>query len=288
MSYLNAIREIKELVKLRIIRWLLIFSLSVIISLIFRKIIFVFFSFSIAEIILWIIILFKNKGKSLFELNFIIEKIYLKFGSQTFLAEIIATLSDKLGIIILGYILNKNDIGVYSLLITIVSSLYFIQQVIMLNMNPIISKLYFEKKVVDLQHKVNIIMKYSFLLTIVSTIFLIPSFIILQKFLLVNQLNGYFPLFIKLLIAAFILAPFVWAGGMLMMGNYSKENLYRTFVLLILNIIFFSFFGSVWKLEGVAVAILFYNIISVIIQYFAIKNLMNIKLISFNNKFSRA
>lgn len=279
IAYLNSIRLIKDMAIIRIIRWIIMLVAIVMLPIVTKDEKSIYYSFIIAESILVIYCLIRYHKIIENPSKITIKTRYNNFGIKSLLSEIIATMNDKLRIIILGYIISKNEIGVYSMLLTITSSVYYLQQVLMQNINPIISKLYFESKFKELQRKIYDVMKVNTVISYAIIIMLIPLYMILTKYILTDQLDGYMKYFLILLISVMILSPFNWTGGVLIMGGYVKENFYRTLLIMIINISLLFIFGYFFGLMGVVVATIIINLAIVIIQNIAIKKTMNIRLI---------
>jgi O-antigen/teichoic acid export membrane protein len=279
LSFLNGRRKINDLALLRLLRWISVFLGTLFISFITNEINNLFYTFIFSESIVLAFIQIKYNGLSLFSFNKKIRKKYLNFSLKTLIAEITATVNDRLGIVLLGYVLSKNDIGVYSLLLTITSSLYYVQQVVMQNVNPIVSNLYFERKFSELQYKVNKIMKVTGVISLILSLLLIPAYYILTHFILTNQLDGYFITFLLMLLAALIFAPFAWTGGMLIMAGYVRENFYRILAIMCMNILSLLIFGYYFGLSGAVAAIFVLNLFIVFLQNYTIKKFMHINII---------
>lgn len=280
MAFHNGRREIKLFSIIRGLRWTLTI-LFISIAIIFKMLIeYTLFSFLFAEIILFVILIFKNKKFIKFRFSMTVLKKNINFGVKSFLSEVIATSNGKIEIIILGYMLSSYDVGIYSFASTIARGLFIIPTVFSQNFNPIISKLYSQKNFVD-------IVKYVKKIRLTTFFIMLPSIAIvtlLYYLIIVNIMDVNYkasiPVFLILLVGVFSFSLVSWAGSILIMGGHLNANIYRVFIVLLINIVSIILFIKLYGVIGAAIGTSVAFILTTVIHVMFVKKCMNINLIT--------
>jgi len=182
MGYLNGIREIKLYSIIQSLRWIIILFFIAAILIINKSFIYILFIFPLTELILFLIIFagFCNKINFAKPNGFHWFRIHLSFGGKLTLASSAGELNSKIDILMLGLLLSDKIAGIYSVAISIIRGLLLISGIIQRNFNPIITKLYSENNIAQIQHYIKKIRRYSNLIyipTIIISVFAYPIFI---------------------------------------------------------------------------------------------------------------
>jgi stage V sporulation protein B len=252
----------------KIVRWTST-TIMVGIGCYFNDIKMVLLSFAASEFLLFVFnIKFVIQNTSIIINKKIIYSNY-KFGLSTYVAEMISVVIANIDIIILGYILSKYDIGLYGLMLTIARTLLIFPGILSQNLNPIISKLWYENKKEELILKFKKINAINLMANAVFFIHLLLSYWIIITYYKKDYSHS-FSFFAIVLTGVFISASISWAGGTFVMIGKNKLNNIRTFALSIISIILTYFIALNFGLFGASIAIL----LNGIIQYFVIVGLL--------------
>lgn len=279
MAYYSGKRKQKEFSIFRSLRWIIIITYSLICLILNKGLTEILFAFLISEITLTIISFFHLR--KLFTKKFnrfdLVENF--TFGFKSFSAELFAVLNDKFDILLIGYFLTNSEVGIYSFFIFFAKSLYIFPGILQQNINPIISRFWEEKnKLIELQEKLNKLKRINFIALITQTCLLVLFYQLVISFVKEEFNNSMYLLLISIF-GIFPSALISWSGSMLIMTGKLKENITRTFLIMIISITSTFILSYSYGLIGATIAVCINSIISFIIMNTFVSKLLGLKLI---------
>jgi O-antigen/teichoic acid export membrane protein len=262
-SYYTGIRNQKMVSINRAFRWLLMFLIIMIVCLSTKQFKIVVLSIFGTEFILLFINLICQFKNISFSLESIKKDELMKFGMATFPAEVISALMSNIDIILLGYLLSKFDLGKYSFILFFSKTLLIFPGVVAQNLNPIISKLWFENKKEELKHKFQKIFKINLLISIVFLVVILCLYIVYISVWNPQFFDTFYLFFISL-IGMFIVSLISWLGGVFIMIGQNRINNYRTIIFSFISTIVILFLSSNLGLIGACLSVLVNGIITAV------------------------
>jgi O-antigen/teichoic acid export membrane protein len=260
----------------KIIRWIAM-TVLVGIGCYYKDIKIVLLSFIVSELLLLIFNfqLVCKYTKMRINQDFIISNF--KFGISTYFAEMISVIIANIDLIILGYILSKYDIGLYSLILTIARTLLIFPGILSQNINPITAKLWYEHKKEELFEKFKKINFLNFWISLLLYMVLLLLYWVVISMYKTEYSSSYL-YFIIAITGIFISSTITWSGGTFVMIGKNKLNNIRTFSLSIISIAF-TYFGAIqFGLLGACIAVLINGTIQYIVILGLLLKLKNNKL----------
>jgi len=255
MAYCTGTRNQKLFANSRSVRWLIILTYVFIMSWLQYPSDLLYFAFLIAEISLMGFFVFKFHFlfKSAIDQSQV--KKNLDFGLKSFVGEVFSILNDKMDLVILGYLLSKTEIGIYSFLIFFAKSLYVFPGILQQNINPLIGKHWVDKTLDSLQNHLVKLRKINFVVVLCQAVVVLIFYKLLtenyqQEF---QQTSNYL---IVALIGTFIYSLIAWGGSILVMTEKLRENIFRTVYILIFSVISTIALSALFNIWGAVVAVL--------------------------------
>ena len=251
MAYCTGTRNQKLFANSRSVRWLIILTYILIISWLDYPSDLLYYAFLLAEIALMGFFVFKFH----FLFNSALDQLQIKknldFGLKSFVGEIFSILNDKMDLVILGYLLSKTEIGIYSFLIFFAKSLYVFPGILQQNINPLIGKHWVDKTLDSLQNDLIKLRKINFVVVLCQA-----GIVLIFYKLITDNYQQEFQQTTKYLIVAtigtFIYSLIAWGGSILVMTEKLRQNIFRTVYALIFSVIstitlsiFFNIWGAV-------------------------------------------
>jgi stage V sporulation protein B len=278
MAYCTGTRNQKLFANSRSVRWLIILAYILIMSWLKYPSDLLYFAFLIAEISLMSFFVFKFYFLFNSALDQIQVKKNLDFGLKSFVGELFSILNDKMDLVILGYLLSKTEIGIYSFLIFFAKSLYVFPGILQQNINPLIGKHWVAQTLDSLQNQLKKIRKINFVVVLCQVIMVLIFYKLLtdnyqQEF---QQTTKY--LFVAI-IGTFIYSLIAWGGSILIMTEKLRQNILRTVYILIFSVIStitLSVFFNIW---GAVLAVLANSVFSFILLNGFVKRETGIRLV---------
>jgi stage V sporulation protein B len=278
MAYYTGKRMQKEFSMVRSLRWILIILFIFIALILKQKLKVLLFAFLFSEGILFLFSFFRLIKLFTIKFNKPLLIDNFKFGFKTFSAEIFAVFNDKFDLLIIGYFLTNVEVGVYSFFIFFVKALYIFPGILQQNLNPLISKYWSENTINLLEIKMKKILKVNLIVLIVQSLITVTAYFILITYFK-HDFSATTHLLIIALIGVFPSALISWSGSLLVMTNKLKENLYRTFIIMIISIITTFAFTYYFGLVGAAFSVSISSLISCLLMYTIIKKVLGIRII---------
>jgi stage V sporulation protein B len=278
MAYYTGKRMQKQFSIVRSLRWVLII-LFIFIALLFKQNLQVLlYAFLFSEGVLFIFSFIQLFNLFTFKINLNLIKDNFKFGFKTLSAEIFAVFNDKFDLLIIGYFLTNVEVGIYSFFIFFVKALYIFPGILQQNLNPLISKHWSENTINLLESKMKKILKVNLVVLIIQSLITILTYFILITYFK-KDFSSTTHLLVISLIGVFPSALISWSGSLLVMTNKLKENLYRTFIIMIISIITTFVFTYYFGLIGATFSVCISSIISSLLMYTIIKRVLGIRII---------
>lgn len=255
MAYCTGKRNQKLFANSRSFRWFIILSYILIICWLKYPSDLLYYAFLIAEISLVGYFVFKFH----FLFNSSIDRLQVKknfdFGLKSFVGEVFSILNDKMDLVILGYLLSKTEIGIYSFLIFFAKSLYVFPGILQQNINPLIGKHWVNNTLESLQNHLIRLRK-------INSVFVLSQAVIILIFykLLTDTYQQEFQQSTKYLIVAiigtFIYSLIAWGGSILVMTEKLRQNIFRTVYILIFSVISTITLTALFHIWGATFAVL--------------------------------
>lgn len=233
----------------RIIRWISIFSFISFSIYTNQNLNFFFYSLLLSEVILLIFNLFFLINQITYTLNIELIKANLNFGIKSYITEIISAVNSYGDLIILGYFLTQSNLGVYSFIIFFAKTLYIFPGILMQNINPTISKLWERNERIELQKRINKIRVLNIKVILIQLIFLIITYLFVIS-ILKQEFHGTLWLLIVVVIGFTFKAIINYAGAIFTMTGKLRENFYRMFSIVVINVVLLSIMSFFLGLEG--------------------------------------
>ncbi|NVK66294.1 MAG: oligosaccharide flippase family protein [Flavobacteriales bacterium] len=262
----------------RLIRWTSIGVLLLIAILIEYPVWYVILAFVVVEIGVFLYNVVRNVSSMRF--NWVSEelKANLSFGIKSYIAEILAVFNSNMDVILLGYLLDPKEMGIYSFMIFFIKALYIFPGIIMQNMSPVISVLWESKQIQELQRKVSLVSRVNMIVAFLQFVGVIVVYYLIVTYFK-DSMIGSTQFFIIAAIGAFIFSLVSWSGSMLVMSGKLKVNFQRTLLVLIISTINILVFGYYFGLLGAAIAVGLNGVFNFIIMGLLIRKEMGIKVI---------
>lgn len=252
MAFATGTRNQKLFSNIRSFRWLIIIGFVGMVTLLSEEPIWLYYSFLLAEVSLFIFCFAKYSNLLTFNFSFQDVKSNLSFGLKSFFAEAFSILNDKLDLIIIGYLISSTEVGIYSFLIFFAKSMYIIPGTLQQNINPLIGKHWFSNTMEELNKTLKNIRNVNIAVVLVQAVAILIFYKILIAFYKPEFAGSWGYLALSMLgIIPFALIS--WGGSILVMTGKLKENILRTLILLVFTVLttfiftfFFGFTGAIW------------------------------------------
>lgn len=252
MAFATGTRNQKLFSNIRSFRWLIIIGFVGMVTLLSEEPIWLYYSFLLAEVSLFIFCFAKYSNLLTFNFSFQDVKSNLSFGLKSFFAEAFSILNDKLDLIIIGYLISSTEVGIYSFLIFFAKSMYIIPGTLQQNINPLIGKHWFSNTMEELNKTLKNIRNVNIAVVLVQAVAILIFYKILIAFYKPEFAGSWGYLALSMLgIIPFALIS--WGGSILVMTGKLKENILRTLILLLFTVMttfiftfFFGFTGAIW------------------------------------------
>jgi O-antigen/teichoic acid export membrane protein len=278
MAYYTAKRMQKQFSIVRSFRWVFIILYITTVLIFTSNVNYVLYAFLFAEVILFIFSFYNLFNILTLKINFHDLKENFLFGLKSFSAEIFAVFNDKFDILIIGYFLTNNEVGVYSFFIFFAKAMYIFPGILQQNLSPIISKHWAENTMNILEIKMKKVLKINLIILLLQFLFTLLFYYILIIYFKKDFQNTFHLLAITL-IGVFPSALISWSGSLLVMTGKLKENLIRTFIIMFISIITTFVFTYTFGLIGATIAVSLSSIISVTLMYLMIKKVLGIRIV---------
>lgn len=261
----------------RLIRWVGIGGLLFVFMLLKYPLLYVVLTFVIVEIGLFLYNLVRNFTSIKLRLNFEEIKRNLSFGLKSYIAEILAVFNSNMDVILLGYLLSASNLGIYSFMIFFVKALYIFPGIIMQNISPLISTLWQNKQIEELQRKIKSVVKVNLIIASLQFIGMIIFYYLIVRFFK-HSMDGSIFYFVIAGFGAFVFSLVSWSGSMLVMSGKLRVNFYRTLMVLVISTINILVFGYYFELIGACIALGVNGILNFLIMRVLIKKEMGINI----------
>lgn len=217
--------------------------------------------------------LFKKQTESSYQIK---EEVY-SYAKKIYASSIVLFFSGQSLSFILGIMLPPEKMGVYSILLTITALSLFLNKNLRMIFAPVISKLYSENKISEL----NILYKkITFIVNLITIPFAILIIFfadeILSFFSESGDLNIYKPYLIVIMIARIISLLAGNSGTFMVMAGLEKKELFIQTIKAILIIILASIFVKEYELIAIVSLFIIFMLYVNVMQLYYIKQEINI------------
>lgn len=282
ISQLNSMRAMKRFSMLNSARWVFISGFLVLIKVMNGGLEGIPFAFVTTEMILFLIqlpyLIFKLHFKLIIDFESIVKQ--LKFSSKTILVAFVGDSTNKLDIIISGIFLSNAEIGLVSFALSFTRGLLLIPNSVMINFNPIISNLFHEGRLEELNEYIIKMRAYlgKFALIIAAGAAIIYPFIV--KFLLNKpEFWDSLPYFYVLLAGTTIVMGYYFLGSFLTMAGFPEIQLMHVTVMFTYMTLSTFFLVKYFALTGMVMANLSFNIFLIFSLSYFINKKTGIKIL---------
>lgn len=274
MSFLSGLRMQKQFSIARIIRWFSLIILIIIVSSFTNSIKFIYLSFIVSETLLLSYLLVKCTPFVGLYFSKITLVDNLSFGLQSYVSEVIAFAKDKLEIILTGYFLSKNEMGIFTFSYSFAAGILIFPSVIMQNFNPIISKLWFQSQIEELKLKIAEIRKKMVIILFPIVLFLFVFYNFLLQYFTNLPITEYLFVFNIMLLGFFLLSVVSWLGSFLIMTHNLYLNIKRVTLLLLFSLISITSMAFYFGILGAALAVFLSAVFALIIIISFVKKIL--------------
>jgi O-antigen/teichoic acid export membrane protein len=278
MAYFTGKRRQKDFSLIRTLRWTLIITYIIGALLLKQSLNQILYCFLFAESILLVYCLIKTRNILSFNIKWSEAIDNLAFGLKSFTSELFAVFNNKFDLLILGYFLSNYEMGIYSFFIFFAKSLYIFPGILQQNLNPIISKLWDENKIEELQQKVNQIRKINSIIILAQSAMIGMIYYVLILFFKQDFKDSY-PYLVVSLVGIIPSALVYWSGSMLIMAGKLKENINRTFLIMALSVSATFILSYLYGLWGATLAVCAASMIAFFILKIYVRKSLDIKII---------
>lgn len=202
----------------------------------------------------------------------------LRFGLGSYVSEITSVVNTSMDVIIVGYLLSKEDAGCYGFVIYFIKTLYIFPGILMQNLSPIVASHWSQKTIDQLNLQLGKLRKINFSILLLQSVFLMVFFYASTRFLNNGYADTLYPFSIALA-GSFIFASISWGGSILIMTGKLKANFYRTSTVLLLNLSTFALLTYYAGFLGSTIAIAINGLFSFLLLRTFIHRQTGIKLI---------
>jgi len=270
MAFYSGKRDQKKVAIERILRWLLLLGFVVATVLSGQSIEIVLYCFLFSEGCLFLFNIYSIRKNIDFNFTRIQVKENFAFGLKTYISEIVSVMNANVDIIIVGFFLSLEEVGIYSFIVFFVKTLAVFPGLIMQNINPIVSEFWTKGDVQELKEKIRKIKRVNFYVVGAQFLTLLLAYKIVTSFIK-EEFAGTYLYFIICLTGYLFFALVYWSGGMLIMMGKNKENNIRTLVVLAVCVALQLIFSYSYGLFGACLAMF----VSSVLNYFLLKIMIN-------------
>ena len=275
-SYLNGSRRFKEFAFFNALRPAIILINLIIFIKLKYSLGNIIYLFLITEILLLIILFSKIKFNLI---SFKKNKFFLPFifGKKVFVNSFLSESFIRIDILVLGYFLSDDKIGIYALAALFFEGIYQIPILLRNVFNPNINKYYKENKINELIKLIKYFTKISFLLTLVIVLCTMILIFSLKNLNFIEIDNVFYNLLLILLLGNIIYSLISPSENILFIVNKPiQQSLYMVFTTII-NIILNFYLIKIYGLIGAAIGTLFSYVMALLIYNFFISKFTLLK-----------
>ncbi|MBE0666458.1 MAG: oligosaccharide flippase family protein, partial [Bacteroidales bacterium] len=203
---------------------------------------------------------------------------HLRFGFKSILTEVFSSIHARIPVLIIGYFLNDNEAGMYSIAATMASGIMIIASIMQDNFNPVVANLHSSGDTEKLGSYVRKLKKFS----LFSLLPLIVASVVLYKvyiLLLGSQYKETSAIFYYLIAGVGLTYLVSWAGGVLTMTGNQMLNLVRILITLAITVAGCIVMIPLMGVKGAAIAFIFSSLVNVVVLYFFILHRTRIKIL---------
>ena len=277
-AYFTGLRLQKRFAQQRIIRWTIIILFVCGAIAAEQHIKTTLWCFFAAEFTVFCINIFQLRRRVAFRINRKTITENLKFGMKTYVAELISVLNSSLDIILIGYLLNNAETGIYSFIIYFAKTLYIFPGIMMQNLSPIVSKTWASRQFEELKTKMRAIKKVNRIVVSIQLVLLLIAYPVITYFIK-QEFKDTLHLFALAIAGAYVFSLISWSGSMLIMTNKLNENIARTFMIIILSASCTLAFTYAFGLHGSCIAYTINGLISFFATSYFIKSSLKLSVI---------
>lgn len=241
MGFLNGLRKMKSYAVYQSLRWILLLILIPGSIFLGNTLETTLLAFPAVELVLFLCL--APYVKRFFSPELRIKRIlpwmkrHLVFGGKTLMAGAVSDVNAKVDIIMIGYFMSDQAVGIYSLAAAVARGMLSFTNIIQVNFNPVISKLYSEGKKAQLKILIRRLVKNTTLAFIpisAAAVFIFP--LALRVFGQDSQYSSSTAPFHILMFGVCLLSGFNICGSLLTQAGFPEYQLYRVVSTLIFNL----------------------------------------------------
>lgn len=278
--FFTGLRKMKSYSIFRSLRWIMILLFSLIfIYVIPLNINYLLLAYSISEVFLFIILLFYNKKFYCMCFSLKWFKIHLTYGIKSVFARLISDFNGKLGVLLVGYLINNFAAGLFSFISSFGQALLTVSSSIQHNFNPVFASNWAKGKLDQIKGNIQKIFRFVLLAVVPIYFFSIIIYTIYVKFFLSVDFQNTTPLFALMCIGIAVYFIFSWSTTMLSMAGLLNENLYRISIGCGINFIIFYGCIKLFSLMGAVIAMAITYIFQIIVSNYFLYRFLNINVI---------
>jgi O-antigen/teichoic acid export membrane protein len=270
----NGLRKMKLFSFLQSLRWVLIGTIIFIFSFIENySVQYVCMAFPLTEFIVFLIssAIIKPYFSGWFAWNRKWAKEHFKFGWQSVISYSTVEIYAHTDVFVLGFFTNISTVGLYSFAADIAKNLFAFTDILQTNFNPIITDLWWKKKVNELNIKVKKIRNYTYVLYLFVCSIAIGFYFVLTNCILQDKsyVQSFIP-FIILCVGVLLFSGVRTSMSLLELCGFAKIKLFSNLIVLfvgaLLNLLLAYNYGVVGVAFSTFIMFVFY---ALLLDYFS-------------------
>lgn len=280
-ALLNGLRKMKFYSISRTVRWSIILILSIIMIYIFPGNIYVLLlCYSIAELVLFFILLYFNYRLLSLKISPKWLKIHFDYGSKSIFARFISDFNSKLGIIIIGYLSGQAAAGIYSVIITFGHTILIVSSSLQQNFNPFFASNYAKNKIDHIKLSITKLLRILIPVSIPVLLISIFGYFFYIRIFLSSEFHNTLFLFSILAFSIIFSFIFSWSVTMLPMAGFLLQNMIRIIIGAMFNLLIVFILTYFFNLNGAVIGTSLAHIFNVVLSIYFVNKYIDIDLIS--------
>jgi len=284
LGLLNGLRKMKSYAVYQSLRWILLLTLILASISLGKNLETAILAFPATELILFLSLApYINR---FFTPEFRIRKLlpwikrHLAFGGKTLMAGAVSDVNAKVDIIMIGFFMSDQAVGIYSLAAAVARGMLSFTNIIQVNFNPIISKLYSEKKKSELKILARRLVKNTYFIFIpLSAAAAVVFPLIVRIFGQSSSYSSSIAPFYILMFGACLSSGFNISGSLLTLAGFPEYQLYRVISTLLFNLAANALLIPSLGIIGAALATSASFLLTMLLLYYYAKKKLDIRIV---------
>jgi O-antigen/teichoic acid export membrane protein len=257
-GFFNGMRYMKIFAIVDLGRWFVIFSFIICCVLFNINFISIFYSFIVAEILIFIALILCAKKH--IDLTLSTRKKYysqhIVFGMKTILGGSLLIINNKIDILLISFLTTRPEsVGIYAFAADIAKGLLYFSNIVQINFSPIISKLCSDGNISQLKDYMKKVSSVMLIITGPILVLIAVAYPIYISWVFdKKEYYDSISVFYVLLFGVGVGVLFFWYGTILSMAGYPQDSIKRNSLLIIFNVLLSATLIPFWGIMGAAIS----------------------------------